>query len=126
MNHLSFISSYFSLKINVFYTLSVSVRQKLIALIFFEILKNSLEISIVTKFPRLILRGWRARTHQIFYMCSRNVLKYSDLIFYVATIKNNKFNVDLRFWQKYHPISEACRRTRAGCAPNFFQKSSQK
>ena len=79
-------------------------------------------MSIFSIFLTLICRGWRARTHQIFYMCSRNVLKYSDLIFYVATIKNNKFNVDLRFWQKYRPISEACRRTREGCAPKLFSK----
>ena len=45
-----------------------------------------------TKFLRLIWMGWRARTRQIFYMCSRNVLKYSDFIFYVATTKNNKFD----------------------------------
>ena len=32
----------------------------------------------------------RARTRQIFYTLSRNVLKYSDFIFYVATTKNNK------------------------------------
>ena len=106
----------------LFHILSISVRQKLIALKNFEIFRNQLEISIATKFLRLILRGWRARTHQIFYMCSRNVLKYSDFIFYVATIKNNKFNVNLRFCNKYRPISEACRRTRAGCAPKNFQK----
>ena len=49
-------------------------------------------MSIPTKFLRLIWMGWRARTQQIFYMCSRNVLKYSDFIFYVATTKNNKFD----------------------------------
>ena len=79
-------------------------------------------MSIATKFLRLIWKGWRARTRQIFYMCSRNVLKYSDFIFYVATTKNNKFNVNFLFCNKYRPISEACRRTRAGCAPQMLWK----
>ena len=79
-------------------------------------------MSIATKFLPLIWKSWRARARQIFYMCFRNVLKYSDFIFYVATIKNNKFNVNLRFCNKYRPISEACRRTRAGCAPKILWK----
>ena len=33
--------------------------------------------------------GVSARTRQIFCMLSRNVLKYSDFIFYVATTKSN-------------------------------------
>ena len=48
--------------------------------------------SIPAKFLRLIRKGWRARTRQIFYTCTRNVLKYLDFIFYVATTKNNKFD----------------------------------
>ena len=79
-------------------------------------------MSIATKFLPLIWKGWSARTCQIFYNCSRNVLKYSDCIFYVATTKNNKFNVNFLFCNKYRPISEACRRTRARCAPKILAK----
>ena len=79
-------------------------------------------MSIATKFLRLIWRGWCARARQIFYKYSRNVLKSSDLIFYVATIKNNKFNANLRFWHKYRSISGIYRRARAGCAPKIFRK----
>ena len=49
--------------------------------------KEILIILGTTKFLRLIRKGWRPRTRQICYMCTRNVLKYSDFIFYVATRK---------------------------------------
>ena len=80
-------------------------------------------MSIATKFLRLIWRGWCTRARQIFYTYSRNVLKCSDFIFYVATIKSNTFNANLRFWHKYRSILEACRRARAACTPKIFQKN---
>ena len=63
-----------------------------------------------------------ARAEYFTYMCSRNVLKCSDFIFYVAAIKNNKFNANLRFCQKYCSISGIYRRARAGCAPKILWK----
>ena len=81
-----------------FHIFSLSVRQKLIALRNFENLGNLLKMSIPQKFLSIILSSWRARTVPIFYMVSRNVLKYSDFIFDVATTKNNKFRFCLFWW----------------------------
>ena len=83
-------------------------------------------MSIAKKFLRLIWRGWRARTRQIFYMCSRNVLKYSDFIFYAATIKNNKFNANLRFPQKIAQFQGFIDVRARGARQKFYEKFLQK
>ena len=74
---------------------TVSVRQKVIALYKFEIYENQLKsskMSIPPKFLSKILMGWRSHGHPIFQKLSRIILNYSDFIFYVATTKNNKYD----------------------------------
>ena len=52
---------------------------------------------LISSMPTKFLRSFgrvdaRVRAKYFTYMCTRNVLKYSDFIFYVATTKNNKFH----------------------------------